>query len=67
VKRHPRAVGLALTAVAAFLLLWRLGTPLLWQDEAETANVALGLLESGYPTPSWARPGPGPAPGPATW
>lgn len=57
--RHPRAVGLALTAVAAFLLLWRLGTPLLWQDEAETANVALGVLESGYPTPLLGETEPG--------
>ena len=45
---------LALVAVAAFLLLWRLDRPLLWQDEAETANVAAMLAEDGLrslPTP----------------
>ncbi len=45
---------LTLTAVAAFLLLWRLDRPLLWQDEAETANVAATLAEDGLgslPTP----------------
>lgn len=44
----------ALVAVAAFLLLWRLDRPLLWQDEAETANVAATLAEDGLrslPTP----------------
>lgn len=49
-------VGLALTAAAALLLLWRLDVPLLWQDEAETANVARGLLRSGYPTPLLDEP-----------
>ena len=44
--------GLLLVVLAAaFLLLWRLGTPLLWQDEAETANVAENLLHRGVPTP----------------
>lgn len=45
-------IGLAVvTAAAAFLLLWRLDAPLLWQDEAETANIAVNLLETGVPTP----------------
>ena len=41
----------AITLVSAFLLLWHLDSPLLWQDEAETANVARNLLRSGEPTP----------------
>ncbi len=45
------AAPLALTLLAAFLLLWRLDTPLLWQDEAETANLAANVLAFGYPTP----------------
>ena len=43
--------GLALTGLAALLLLPGLDTPLLWQDEAETANLAAGVLAHGYPTP----------------
>jgi len=46
-----RAGLLLVTLAAAFLLLWRLGTPLLWQDEAETANIAENILRSGAPTP----------------
>ena len=52
--RRPPIVPLLLlliTLAAAFLLLWRLGSPLLWQDEAETANVARNLLRLGVPTP----------------
>lgn len=49
--RRSLLVGLALTGVAALLLVWRLDVPLLWQDEAETANVAQGVLTHGYPTP----------------
>jgi len=36
---------------SAILLLWRLDSPLLWQDEAETANIARNLLRFGEPTP----------------
>ena len=50
-RRRSLLAGAALTGLAAFLLLWRLDVPLLWQDEAETANVAQNLLEQGYPTP----------------
>lgn len=39
-----------LTAVAAVLLLVRLGSPLLWEDEAETAVVSRNLLSYGYPS-----------------
>lgn len=45
--RWPPLPVLALSVVAAFLLLWRLDRPLLWQDEAETANVAATLAEEG--------------------
>jgi len=51
---YPALPGLwltILTLAAGFLLLWRLDRPLLWQDEAETANVAVNLLHSGVPTP----------------
>ncbi len=51
-RRLRRRAGLALaglTAAAAFLLLWRLDRPLLWQDEAEVANIAVNLLEPGFP------------------
>jgi hypothetical protein len=41
----------ALLGASAFLLLWRLDVPLLWQDEAETANVAEAVLLEGYPGP----------------
>lgn len=40
-----------LLGASAFLLLWRLDVPLLWQDEAETANVAEAVLLQGYPGP----------------
>ncbi len=44
-----RAVPIALTAVGAVLLLWNLGRPLLWQDEAETAVRAQTILDTGLP------------------
>lgn len=44
-----RAVPAVLLAAAAFLLLWNLGKPALWQDEAETALRAESILESGVP------------------
>lgn len=50
-RRRSLLAGAALTAAAACLLLWRLEVPLLWQDEAETANVAEGVLLYGYPSP----------------
>lgn len=50
-RRQRLLAGAALTAVAAFLLLWRLDVPLLWQDEAETMNVAESVLLHGYPGP----------------
>lgn len=50
-RRRSLLAGAALTAVAALLLLWRLDVPLLWQDEAETANVAESVLLRGYPSP----------------
>ncbi|HEX4046836.1 MAG TPA: hypothetical protein VH309_03335 [Elusimicrobiota bacterium] len=43
------ALPLALTALGAALLLWNLGRPALWQDEAETALRAETILESGLP------------------
>jgi hypothetical protein len=47
--RRPPLVPLALTALGAALLLWNLGRPALWQDEAETALRAESILESGLP------------------
>ncbi len=44
-----RALPIALTALGAVLLLWNLGRPALWQDEAETALRAETILESGLP------------------
>lgn len=44
-----RAVPAALTALGALLLLWNLGRPALWQDEAETALRAESILETGLP------------------
>lgn len=44
-----RAVPLGVLAVSGFLLLWNLGRPALWQDEAETALRAESILESGVP------------------
>jgi len=39
----------AITTLAAVLLLWNLGERYLWQDEANTAVLALRMLESGKP------------------
>ena len=47
-----RALPIALTALGAVLLLWNLGRPALWQDEAETALRAEAILESGVPLAS---------------
>jgi len=44
-----RSLPIALTALGAVLLLWNLGRPALWQDEAETALRAESILESGLP------------------
>ena len=44
-----RAIPAALTALGAVLLLWNLGRPALWQDEAETALRAEAILETGLP------------------
>lgn len=46
-----RVAGTLLALASGFLLLWHLDRPLLWQDEAETANVAVNLLHTGLPTP----------------
>lgn len=51
-RRRKLLAGAGLTLLAAFLLLWRLEVPLLWQDEAEVANLAEGVLAHGYPA-SW--------------
>lgn len=43
---------LALTAVlfiAGFLLLWNLGVPILWQDEAQSALISRTVVETGLP------------------
>jgi hypothetical protein len=42
-------VPAALIAAGAVLLLWNLGRPALWQDEAETALRAESILETGLP------------------
>ena len=44
-----RALPAALVALGAALLLWNLGRPALWQDEAETALRAESILETGLP------------------
>ena len=44
-----RFLPLALVALGAVLLLWNLGRPALWQDEAETALRAEAILETGLP------------------
>lgn len=48
-RRRKLLAGAGLTLLAGFLLLWRLDVPLLWQDEAEVANLAEGVLAHGYP------------------
>lgn len=42
-------VAAALVAAGSALLLWGLGRPALWQDEAETALRAEAVLETGIP------------------
>jgi hypothetical protein len=44
-----RRLRLALLAAGAFLLLFRLGRPALWQDEAETALRAESIMRTGLP------------------
>lgn len=44
-----RFLPVALVAAGAALLLWNLGRPALWQDEAETAIRAETILETGLP------------------
>jgi hypothetical protein len=44
-----RALPLVLAALGALLLLWNLGRPALWQDEAETALRAESVLATGLP------------------
>lgn len=44
-----RLLPIGLTAIGAVLLLWNLGRPALWQDEAETALRAESILETGLP------------------
>jgi len=44
-----RSIPIVLTAIGAILLLWNLGRPALWQDEAETALRAESILETGLP------------------
>jgi hypothetical protein len=44
-----RFLPLALLALGGALLLWNLGRPALWQDEAETALRAEAILETGLP------------------
>jgi len=57
VGRDPFRAGrdpilLAITALAALLLLGRLGDRVLWQDEAETGLLAKSILRSGLPIAS---------------
>lgn len=42
----------AITALAAVLLLWHLGDRMLWQDEAETGLLAKSILRFGLPIAS---------------
>ncbi len=44
-----RTAAFVLFAVAGVLLFWNLGSPALWQDEAETALRAQSILETGLP------------------
>jgi hypothetical protein len=50
-KRPTAEKALLLLAIAAFatMLLGRLGHPLFWSDEADTAMFGTRVLESGYP------------------
>jgi hypothetical protein len=50
-KRTAAETALLLLAIAAFatMLLGRLGHPLFWSDEADTAMFGTRVLESGYP------------------
>ncbi len=43
-------VFIAIAALAAFLMFYNLGDRPLWQDEAETAALAVNALEKGVPT-----------------
>ena len=47
--RVERAILGAILAAAAFLCLWNLGAPRLWQDEAETALLGRNVLKFGMP------------------
>ncbi|MEK7383756.1 MAG: glycosyltransferase family 39 protein, partial [Elusimicrobiota bacterium] len=44
-----RFIPIVLTAIGGVLLLWNLGRPALWQDEAETALRAESILDTGLP------------------
>jgi hypothetical protein len=46
---HERAGILAIGLLSAMLLLTNLGSPYLWQDEAQTALIAETILERGVP------------------
>lgn len=48
-RRLELAFVLALTALAALLLFWRLDANYLWQDEAATAVMSARLLDHGKP------------------
>jgi len=48
-RRFEILAPLLLAALAAFLLLWRLSEPYLWQDEANTAVLATRMLQYGRP------------------
>ena len=44
-----RSLPFVLLGLGALLLLWNLGSPALWQDEAETALRAESILDTGLP------------------
>ena len=48
-KRLEIAALAAITCLAAFLLFWNLSEKYLWQDEANTAVLAVRMLKSGKP------------------
>lgn len=52
ITRGDLAVICLLVAVAALLVFPNLGTTSLWEDEANTANIAVNVLKSGLPLAS---------------
>jgi hypothetical protein len=48
-KHWPRVMVFAAAALLGFSIFARLGTPLMWNDEGETAMYAQRILEVGYP------------------